>query len=52
MLMNKISKEVETINNLGLNSLQNFLESNYINSRGKEYKCYSHKLITRSQRVT
>ena len=40
-LMNKISKEVETINNLGLNSLQNFLESNYINSRGKEYKCYS-----------
>ena len=40
-LMNKISKEVETINNLGLNSLQNFLESNYINSSGKEYKCYS-----------
>ena len=39
--MTKTSKEVETLKQLGIVSLQNILESTYTNDRGKTYKCYS-----------
>lgn len=39
--MKKIRKEVETLNKLGIISLGNISESEYTNSRGKTYKCYS-----------
>lgn len=37
----KIKSELETLKLLGESSLQNFLESEYKNSRGKIYPCYS-----------
>lgn len=37
----KIKKELKTLESIGLNSLQNILESTYTNSRGKIYNCYS-----------
>ena len=40
-LMTKIKKEIKTLNDMGINSLQNFLESKYTNQRGKEYDCFS-----------
>lgn len=39
--MTKIKKEIEVLNSLGLNSLRNFSQSEYTNSRGKKYSCYS-----------
>lgn len=38
--MIKIKNELEVLASLRLNSLQNILESNYTNSRGKVYACY------------
>lgn len=38
--MEKIKKEIETLKSLNINSLQNFSESTYINSRGKQYSCF------------
>lgn len=37
----KIKKELKTLESIGLNSLQNILESTYTNNRGKVYNCYS-----------
>lgn len=36
----KIKNEIKTLESLGVNSLQNILESEYMNSRGKRYFCY------------
>ena len=38
-LMASIRKEIELLYNMGI-SLQNFLESTYVNPRGKVYPCY------------
>ena len=38
-LMASIRKEIELLYNAGI-SLQNFLESTYVNPRGKVYPCY------------
>ena len=38
--MKKIKKEIETLKKLKINSLGNFSESTYINSRGKVYDCF------------
>lgn len=38
--MEKIKKEIKILESLNINSLQNFSESTYVNSRGKEYPCY------------
>ena len=40
-LMKKIRKEIKTMEELELNSLGNFSESTYTNSRGKTYPCFS-----------
>ncbi|WP_243157095.1 phage antirepressor KilAC domain-containing protein [Clostridium perfringens] len=40
-LMKKIKKEIEILKNNGINSLVNFNESTYTNSRGKTYPCFS-----------
>ena len=39
--VSKIKNELKTLKTLGLDSLQNILESEYINTRGKTYFCYS-----------
>lgn len=39
--MRKIRKELKTMEGLGINSLGNFSESTYTNSRGKVYPCFS-----------
>lgn len=39
--VSKIKNELKILNVLGLDSLQNILESEYINTRGKIYPCYS-----------
>ena len=39
--VSKIKNELKTLRTLGLDSLQNILESEYINTRGKTYFCYS-----------
>ena len=40
-LKDKIKKEIKTMSELGIDtSLQNFMESHYVNSRNKVYDCY------------
>lgn len=38
--MTKIKKELETLKTLGLEGVQNILESSYIDSQNKKQKCY------------
>lgn len=38
--MTKIKKEIETLESFGLVNLQNFMEVDYIDSKGRKYPCY------------